>query len=139
MNAMRWRGRAFALPLLAAAMSVAMVTEIHLAVVGNGLIGHGVAQVFAVGGKDVRLIGRREESLRTAMGKIEDSLKGFTKHGIVSAKEAQAALKRIRPTTDMNEAAAATLVVEAVPFEQELQLRTFAELDRICPPPTVLA
>ena len=110
-----------------------------VAVIGNGLIGHGVAQVFAVGGKDVRLIGRRAESLRSAMDKIKASLKGFTKHGIVSAKEAQAALKRIRPTTDMNEASAATLVVEAVPFEQELQLRVFEELDRICPPPTVLA
>lgn len=110
-----------------------------VAVVGNGLIGHGVAQVFAVGGKDVRLIGRREESLRAAMGKIRDSLKGFTAHGIVSAREAQAALKRIRPTTDMNEAAAATLVIEAVPFDHPLQLQVFEDLDRICPPPTVLA
>lgn len=110
-----------------------------VAVIGNGLIGHGVAQVFAVGGKDVILIGRREESLRAAMGKIKASLKGFTAHGIVSEKEAQAALRRIRPTTDMNAAAQATLVVEAVPFEQELQLQVFADLDRICPPPTVLA
>lgn len=110
-----------------------------VAVVGNGLIGHGVAQVFAVAGKDVILIGRRDKSLREAMGKIKASLAGFTKHGIVSAKDAKAALKRIHPTTDLNAAAAATLVIEAVPFEPKLQLQIFADLDRICPPPTVLA
>lgn len=110
-----------------------------VAVIGNGLIGHGVAQVFAVAGKNVILIGRRDKSLRDAMGKIKGSLAGFTKHGIVSAKEAQSALKRIRPTTDMNAAADATLVIEAVPFEPKLQLQVFADLDRICPPPTVLA
>lgn len=110
-----------------------------VAVIGNGLIGHGVAQVFAVAGKDVRLIGRRDESLRAAMGKIKESLNSFADYGLVTPAGAKAALARIRPTTDMNEAAAATLVVEAVPFVHELQLEVFEALDRICAPPTVLA
>ncbi|MFO0997658.1 MAG: 3-hydroxyacyl-CoA dehydrogenase family protein [Alphaproteobacteria bacterium] len=110
-----------------------------VAVIGNGLIGHGVAQVFATAGKDVRLIGRREESLRSAMDKIKGSLKSFADYGLVTPAAAKAALKRIRPTTDMNEAAAATLVVEAVPFVHALQLEVFEALDRICAPPTVLA
>jgi 3-hydroxybutyryl-CoA dehydrogenase len=110
-----------------------------VAVIGNGLIGHGVAQVFAAAGKEVRLIGRREESLRAAMGKIKASLKSFADYGLVTPAGAKAAMGRIRPTTDMNEASVATLVVEAVPFVHELQLDVFEALDRICAPPTVLA
>ena len=110
-----------------------------VAVIGNGLIGHGVAQVFAVAGKDVRLIGRRTESLDGAMGKIKSSLGSFAAYGLVSAAGVKAAMKRIHPTTDMREAAAAELVVEAVPFVQELQHEVFGELDRICTGSTILA
>ncbi|MFN0042298.1 MAG: 3-hydroxyacyl-CoA dehydrogenase family protein [Alphaproteobacteria bacterium] len=110
-----------------------------VAVIGNGLIGHGVAQVFAVAGKDVRLIGRRAESLSAAMGKIKSSLDSFAAYGLVPGSGVKAAMKRIHPTTDMGEASAAELVVEAVPFEQKLQHEVFGELDRICTGPTILA
>ena len=110
-----------------------------VAVIGNGLIGHGVAQVFAAAGKEVRLIGRREASLRSAMDKIKASLKSFADYGLLTPTGAKTAMGRIRPTTDMNEAAAATLIVEAVPFVHALQLEIFEALDRICAPPTVLA
>ena len=32
-----------------------------VAVVGNGIIGHGIAQIFAVAGKSVVMIGRKQE------------------------------------------------------------------------------
>ena len=41
-----------------------------VAVVGNGLIGHGMAQISAVAGHRVVMIGRREESLAAAMGHV---------------------------------------------------------------------
>jgi 3-hydroxybutyryl-CoA dehydrogenase len=110
-----------------------------VAVVGNGLIGHGVAQVFAMAGKDVRLIGRREESLKAAMGKIKAALDDFRTHGLVTPHEARLALARITPTTNLTEAADAQFVVEAVPFVQETQHAVFEALDRVCDPATVLA
>ena len=48
-----------------------------VAVVGNGLIGHGMAQIFAAAGRDVVLIGRREESLAAAMEKIGREPRGL--------------------------------------------------------------
>ena len=42
-----------------------------LAVIGNGIIGHGVAQIFAISGKRVRLIGREAESLKRAKERLE--------------------------------------------------------------------
>jgi 3-hydroxybutyryl-CoA dehydrogenase len=50
-----------------------------------------------------------------------------------------AAVERIRTSTSIEDAASAQLVVEAVTHDMPLKVELFAELDRICPPPTVLA
>jgi 3-hydroxybutyryl-CoA dehydrogenase len=110
-----------------------------LAVIGNGIIGHGVAQVYAVAGKDVVMIGRSAESLRRAIDNIRASLGDFERHGLVTADEAESALVRIRTSTDLADAAAAQLVIEAVTHDMALKVRLFGELDSICPPPIVLA
>jgi 3-hydroxybutyryl-CoA dehydrogenase len=110
----------------------------RLAVIGNGIIGHGVAQVYAVAGKDVVMIGRSEDSLARARENIRASLADFTRHGLVSESEAAAALGRIRTSTDLEDAAGVQLVIEAVSHDIPLKVELFGELDRICPPPTVL-
>ena len=110
-----------------------------LAVIGNGIIGHGVSQVYAVAGKDVVLIGRSSESLERAIGNIRASLADFERHGLVTAVEAEGAVRRIRTSTELRDAAAAQLVIEAVTHDMALKVRLFGELDRICAPPTVLA
>ena len=67
----------------------------RVAVIGNGIIGHGVAQVYAVAGKTAVLIGRSDESLARAVENIRASLADFTRHGLVTDDEAAAALGRI--------------------------------------------
>jgi 3-hydroxybutyryl-CoA dehydrogenase len=110
-----------------------------LAVVGNGIIGHGVAQVYAVAGKDVNLIGRSSVSLARAIDNVRTSLAEFERHGLLTAADADAAIARIRPSTELEDAEPAQLVIEAVTHDMPLKVRLFRELDRICPPPTVLA
>src|ERR687897_1310513 len=75
-----------------------------VAVVGNGIIGHGVAQIFAMAGREVRLIGRSEPSLSAAMRKIEASLQEFAAHGLLEGSAREEILGRIEPTTDLNRA-----------------------------------
>jgi 3-hydroxybutyryl-CoA dehydrogenase len=108
-------------------------------VIGNGIIGHGVAQVYAVAGKNVVLIGRSPESLERAVGNIRSSLADFERHGLVTAADAEAAVARVRTSTDLDDAGPAQLVIEAVTHDMPLKVRLFGELDRICPPPAVLA
>ena len=110
-----------------------------VAVVGNGLIGHGMAQIFAAAGREVVLIGRRAESLAAAMERIGRSLSEFEAHGLVDAAEVAAAVARIRTSTDLGDAAAAQLVLEAVPPDRAVQDEVYGALDRICAPPTVIA
>jgi 3-hydroxybutyryl-CoA dehydrogenase len=110
-----------------------------VAIIGNGLIGHGVAQVFAASGVGVRLIGRRPESLEAAVAKIRESLGEFDRRGLLAPGGAETALGRIRPSTRLDDAAGAQLVIEAVPEDQALKHAIFERLDRLCPPPVVLA
>ena len=111
----------------------------RVAVIGNGIMGHGISQVFAVAGKDVVMIGRSEASLSAAEARIRESLQLFARHGLISHAGAEAAAGRISTSTSLAGAAGAELVVEAVPEDTELKLALFGELDSICPPPAVLA
>lgn len=109
-----------------------------VAVIGNGIIGHGIAQIFAAAGKDVVLIGRSEASLAKAKEKIAASLGDFAAHELVERGAIPAILARIRTSTKLEDAAPAELVIEAVTEDLPLKLDIFGKLDRICPPPAVL-
>lgn len=108
------------------------------AIIGNGLMGQGISQVFARAGKRVVLIGRSTASLERAMAAIRSNLEAFVTRGLSSRDEADATLARIATTTDYEAAAGAGHVIEAVPAVRELQVEVFGRLDRICPPEIVL-
>lgn len=110
-----------------------------VAVVGNGLIGHGVAQVFAMAGRRVRLIGRSEASLGQAMERIRASLKQFQARRLISEAELEAAEGRVLTSGRLEDAAGAELVIEAVTEDLPLKRELFGRLDALCPPPVVLA
>lgn len=111
----------------------------NLAVIGNGIIGHGIAQIFATARVKVVLIGRSESSLAAAHGKIKSSLAQFVAHDLMTADDANAALERISLSTQLGDAANAQLVMEAVTEDLALKHEIFGQLDTICPPPTILA
>lgn len=109
-----------------------------IAIVGNGLMGQGIAQVFARKGKDVAIIGRNPDSLARARAAIEANFAAFVDRGVTSRKDADAALARISTGTDYAAAAAADHAIEAVPNVLDLQLEVFGRLDAACPPDVVL-
>ena len=110
-----------------------------VAIIGNGIIGHGMAQIFAAAGKSVVMIGRNKTSLAKALKKIEESLGDFAAHKLVAKRDILTILKRITASMRLDDAAPAQLVIEAVTEDLPLKLDIFGKLDRICPPPTVLA
>ena len=110
-----------------------------VAVIGNGIIGHGVAQVFAASGRPVVMIGRSTESLARAVERIAASLTEFARHELIEPGAIPSILGRIRTSVRLEDASAAQLVVEAVTEDLPLKLDLFERLDAICPPPTVLA
>ncbi len=109
-----------------------------VAVVGNGIIGHGIAQVFAAAGRSVVMIGRDPASLERATGRIASSLRDFARHGLVEDAQIAGILGRVRTSVRLEDAAGAQLVIEAVTEDLALKRELFGRLDAICPPPTVL-
>ncbi len=110
-----------------------------LAVIGNGIMGHGIAQVFAAAGTRVLLIGRSEASLNRARDRIQASLDDFVRHDILTRAEATDTLGRITAGTSLAPAAEAELVIEAITEDLTLKRALFAELDALCAPSVVLA
>jgi 3-hydroxybutyryl-CoA dehydrogenase len=107
-------------------------TSKTIAVVGNGLIGHGVAQVFAMAGHNVRLIGRSESSLVRARERIRDSLAQFAAHSLIKEAEIPAIMGRVAAGTALDAASAAELVCEAVSYDLGLIGEIVGKLDALC-------
>jgi len=102
------------------------VEDIQLtAIVGNGLMGQGIAQVLARSGKVVRLIGRNSDSLGRAMDAINTNFAAFVDRKYTTQDEADAAIARISTTTDYDAAAEVDFVIEAVPAVRETQIEVF--------------
>src|SRR5689334_3403059 len=55
-----------------------------VAIIGNGLMGQGISQVFARKGKRVTLIGRNAASLERALGAIRGNFEAFVARGLTS-------------------------------------------------------
>ncbi|MEZ5923505.1 MAG: 3-hydroxyacyl-CoA dehydrogenase family protein [Hyphomicrobiaceae bacterium] len=114
-----------------------MTDRIPVAVIGNGIIGHGVAQIFAAAGHPVVMVGRNPASLAKAMENIRANLGEFAEHKLLS-EPIDAIAARIKTSTALSDAAPAGFVVEAVTEDLPLKLGIFEQLDRLCPPSTIL-
>jgi 3-hydroxybutyryl-CoA dehydrogenase len=111
----------------------------RLAVIGAGLMGSGIAQVAAQAGWSVVLRDLDAAATGRGVAAIEKSLGKFAAKGAITEEDAAAALGRITTATDLEAAADADIVVEAV-FEQlEVKQEVFRALDGICKDGVVLA
>lgn len=110
-----------------------------VAVIGGGTMGNGIAHAFAQYGFDTILIDTKNEYLDKALGTIKGNLERQAKKGVISAEKISETLGRIRPTTDLDEAQKARLVVEAVFEDMALKKEIFGKLDKICPSETIFA
>src|SRR5688500_17352453 len=111
-----------------------------VAVLGAGTMGHGIAQVAALSGADVVLRDVDDKAVEKGLAGIRKSLDKAVEKGKSSRADADAALARVRPTTDLAAAVRdADLVVEAVPEKLDLKRRVFADVAQHFGPAAILA
>lgn len=111
-----------------------------VSVIGAGLMGHGIAQSFLMGGYPVRLYDIGEAVLEKAREGIRRNLRIFSDHGLLGEEEGSTAMGRLVLTTDLGEAAAgADFVVEAAPEDLSLKQGLFERLESLCREETLLA
>ncbi len=108
-------------------------------VIGAGVMGRGIAQVFAAAGISARLYDVDRKIVEQAIERIGASLDRRVAKGKLEQEERQAILQRLSPAADLGEAArGADLVVEAVPEDIELKVRVLTTARDAAPPQAVL-
>ena len=111
----------------------------HVAVVGAGTMGNGIAQVCATFGYRVTMIDVVPEQLEQAMASITKSVEKLHSKGRLTDEQREAALTNITTATELAAAADADVVIEAVVENLEIKKRVFAELDESTRPEVILA
>ncbi len=104
----------------------------RITVVGAGLMGHGIAQVFALAGHDVTIYDAAKASLDTVKDRIRVNLKDLG--------DDENAVARVTPNGDLAQAVRdADYVVEAVLEDLPLKQKLFGEIEAQVRPDTILA
>jgi 3-hydroxybutyryl-CoA dehydrogenase len=112
----------------------------NIAIIGAGLMGHGIAQIFANEGYPVTLMDLNSDLLVQAIENIRSNLAVMAEKNIGTQQDIETLISRIKTTTDMTEATAdAHFVVEAVSENLDLKQKVFQELDSFCRRDTILA
>ena len=108
------------------------MSKAKIAVVGSGLMGHGIAQVFALAGHDVTVTDTVMKNLDSVQSRIAANLRDLG--------DDETAAARVRPCLDLGETVRdADFVVEAVFENLALKKKLFAEIERHVRPDTILA
>jgi 3-hydroxybutyryl-CoA dehydrogenase len=104
----------------------------RIAVIGAGLMGHGLAQVFALAGHDVTIYDAVAASLATVKDRISANLRDLG--------DDPRAVERVRPTGDLADGVRdADYVVEAVSEDLPLKQKLFAAIETHVRADTILA
>ena len=112
----------------------------NLSVIGAGIMGHGIALTYALGGYQVGLNDVSDTILGNAYNRIKTSLEMLSENDLISRDEIHSVLSRITTTTNLERVVRdADFVTEAVVEDIEIKRKLFNQLDLLCPPRTVLA
>jgi 3-hydroxybutyryl-CoA dehydrogenase len=112
----------------------------RVAVIGAGLMGFGIAVEYARFGYQVNMFNTREESSRNALKQAREALDLMAETELITRKEADAAYRRLYPTTNIEVAVKnADFICESVSENLTLKREIFSKLDKICPSTTILA
>ena len=101
-----------------------------VAVIGAGIMGHGIAQAFAASGFATTLIDTHPQALKTSLLRIRQNLRTLVALGMMSAAAAKATLRRITTTTRVAQGIeGAAFIQETIPEDLRSKRKLFQMLD----------
>jgi enoyl-CoA hydratase/3-hydroxyacyl-CoA dehydrogenase len=111
-----------------------------IAVLGAGNMGHGIAEVAALAGYEVVLRDIEDDFVQDGYDNIEWSLNKLAEKDQLTDDEAEAALERVTPLVDLEEAVSnADVVIEAVPEVMDIKKEVYEEIDEYAPEEAIFA
>lgn len=112
----------------------------HIGILGAGLMGHGLAQVFAIKKCNVTLYDRDDEALSECINRIRSNLEVFVSMGLVDADEVDESLKRIHLERNLARMCQdRDFIIEAISENLTLKQQVFLEMEKNVSPATILA
>lgn len=108
-------------------------------IVGAGVMGHGIAQVFAEAGFEVVLQDLSPALVERGLNSVERNLERGLAKGRISSEQKAQALSRLRGVTDGGLLAEVDFVIEAIGENGEAKAELFRRLNGLCRPEVVLA
>ena len=112
----------------------------HIAVIGSGTMGNGIAHVFAQSGHQVALIDINQKALEKALTTIGKNLDRQIAKGTLTESDKTSALNNITTYTQLEDGIKhAELIIEAATENLEIKLNIFKTLSEKCNPGTILA
>jgi 3-hydroxybutyryl-CoA dehydrogenase len=108
-------------------------------VVGCGLMGSGIIEASILAGYNVIVSEVNKAALDTGLTNIRKSMARAVERRRLEETEMKAALARLQSTLSYDEFSKCQLVIEAATENLELKKEIFAQLDKACPPDTILA
>ena len=111
----------------------------HVAVIGAGTMGGGIAMAMAGAGLSVTLIDADAAGLERGLARVKDNYAGSVQRGRLAQAEMDERLARIRGTLAIADAADADLWIEAVFEDLGLKQSLFRQIDAVAKPGAILA
>jgi 3-hydroxybutyryl-CoA dehydrogenase len=111
----------------------------HLAVIGAGTMGRGIAETAATQGIETLVVEVSPQQRDGATAHIRHSIEKGIKRGKIEAASPDEVLSRIRFEANLAAAAKSDFVIEAVPENEAMKTEILRELDKFCPPHVILA
>ena len=112
----------------------------NISVLGAGIMGHGIAQSFLMGGYPVWLYDIRESILETAKEHIGKNLELFSQAGFIGKEDIGLILNRLSTTADLKHAVeGCDFIVEAAPEDLSLKQELFQRVESLCRKDTIIA
>ncbi|EIT87475.1 3-hydroxybutyryl-CoA dehydrogenase [Fictibacillus macauensis ZFHKF-1] len=108
-------------------------------VIGAGQMGSGIAQVCAMAGYNVFLHDLQEEFVQKGIQSIEKLLARAVDKGRMTEEDRDDTLRQLHPSTSIQNAAEADLIIEAVVENMDVKTGIFKMLDDIAPKHAILA
>ena len=112
----------------------------HVALLGAGMVGHGLALHFAKAGYQVSLYSRTQQTIDKAVESIRTNLPALLQGQASVDDEIRNIINRVKTTRNMDEAVAkASIIIESVAENLQIKQDLFKELDQMCPKDVILA
>ena len=110
-----------------------------IGVLGSGTMGAGIMQVCAMAGYNVVQRSRRQTSVDGGRATVEKNLSKLVAKEKISQEDMDAAMARIKGSTDLEIIKEADFVIEAATEDMEAKKALFKELDELCKPEAIIA